>query len=136
MSFRFVDEGRGIYFEIDEELTAAYLIEAADTWFESKESFKKVRYIFSDYSRARKSSLTIREIQLLAGKYEAAASVNPNVFAAYIGASDFVFGLIRMWEGYVGGIPWETQAFRSTIEARDWISEMMQLKHSFTPSFS
>ena len=135
MSFKYVDDGRGIYFEIEEELTAVHLIEAADVWFESKESLKKVKYIISDYSNAKKSSLTIREIQLLAGKYEAAASINPNIYAAYIAASDFVFGLIRMWEGYIGGIPWETQAFRSAIEARDWISDMMQLKHTFTPSF-
>ena len=120
---------------VEPELTAKYLIETAEHWLDSKETLKKVQYIVSDYSRVKKSSLTTREIQVLAGKYEEASKINPNVIGAYVGTSDFVFGLIRMWEGYVGGIPWETHAFRSVIDARDWIIKMMKLKHNFLPTF-
>ena len=105
LSYKLVDGGRGIYLEVAPELTAKYLIETAEHWLDSKETLKKVQYIVSDYSRVKKSSLTTREIQVLAGKYEEASKINPNVIGAYVGTSDFVFGLIRMWEGYVGGIP-------------------------------
>ena len=135
LSYKFVDSGRGIYLEIEPELTAKYLIETAERWLESKETLKKIQYIVSDYSRVKKSSLTTREIQVLAGKYQEASKINPTVIGAYVGTSDFVFGLIRMWQGYLGGISWETHAFRSVTDARDWIIKMMELKHNFLPTF-
>ena len=133
VSFKIVNEGKGILVFGESTVSSAELMSATRKQFERDENVLNLRYIISDYTKVEKVILTKDDIGFLASKYAKAAKINSQVACAFIGKSKILSAMMRMWEDLSAAIPWETRAFDTEVEARYWIDRKMEQRHGRFP---
>lgn len=80
-------------------------------------------YSLADFSHAGRTDIGPEAVRTVAELSLATAVQRPDLLLAAVGGRDLVYGLVRMFQAYASGLPWEMEAFRSLAEAEDWLRE-------------
>lgn len=91
-----------------------------------EEIFKRHRYTIADWSGVTEIEVASESVVRIAVLSRQAARKNPHIVVASVAGTDLSFGLTRMWEAQLGGIPWKTKTFRVRDDALEWIREKVK----------
>lgn len=117
------DDGAKIITRYFGLLTTADINAAYAERFTDVVKIKKCKVLLSDYSDVTETALDDVNVELLAATYKKASSFNPDVVSVAIMPGDLLYGLGRMWEGYVHGICWKEKIVRTRAQAKAFIEE-------------
>jgi hypothetical protein len=93
------------------------------------EDLKKWLYSIVDLTFVESMTLAYEQMPvLLEQDKKMAALATPGLLVALCSSRDLGFGLARMWESLVEPFGWDTQVFRSRMEAEDWVRKNVKLK--------
>lgn len=136
IKIKFLDNGTGVLHIGTGRITGKDILEAKSATFESEERIRRYHYGLIDYALVDDFEVSGYELELVAARDKRAAMLAPSAFVAIVAIKDFVFGLARMWQAFMGDAGWETHVFRSRGEAEAWIRERVRDKHGTEPTFT
>jgi hypothetical protein len=117
IEIRYLDNGTGVLHIGTGRMTGKDILEAKLATFESGEKTRRYHYGLIDYAQVDDLEVSRYELEMVAARDKRAAILAPSVFVAIVAIEDFVFGLARMWQAFMGDAGWETHVFRSCGEA-------------------
>lgn len=117
----FVDEGRGLEYTPQGELTADDVLAVKRSLFAEPQRLKVVTHALIRLDGVTRFAATAAEIQAIADIDAQLARLLPGMIVAVVAPTDVLFGMARMWEGFADATGWRIAVFRSLAEAQDWI---------------
>ena len=123
------DDG-GVVLDAEGIVTGEELIEWNNAIYETDEKTAKLKYQFCDFTKVENFEISNNELHRIAGQDQKAATLNSHMLIAIVGADDLIFGLGRMWEAFVGDVPFETKVFRDVEEAESWLKAQLRKRSS------
>jgi hypothetical protein len=93
----------------------------------SSKSYAGVGWLLIDETGAT-LEISAAEIRTIREQDDRLAAVLPELVTAVVVASDFGFGMARMWERLTERPGWSTRAFRSRPEAESWLRDEVRRK--------
>jgi hypothetical protein len=123
MIFELVDGGRGVIATAQGELDDAGYLAAVRDNLTLAHDLPQFCYCLADFCGASRVEVSPRAIQAAAELTRKAALGREPFLFAQVGDRDLVYGLVRMFQSYLGELPGETRLFRLRAEAEDWIRQ-------------
>lgn len=124
LTIELLEDGEGIQVSATGDVNGRQIIEANEEIFASNPLSGR-RYQIIDYTGAESYDVSTSEIQTLAKQDLAAWDRKPDMIIAIVSEDDLVYGISRMWEGFIGAKSSNTGVFRTVGEARAWIDSML-----------
>lgn len=133
INIRDVDGGLGVLITAtgiltDDEFTKAIRQHLA----QDQEKYRRYRFCLADYSGVTEDHVSSHTIRAVASMCKSAADVNPKIVVADVAKRNLEYGLSRMWEILCDETAWETRTFRSSGEARKWITGRVKERWNIT----
>lgn len=136
IEINYMDNGMGIVLIGKGTVAGREIMDAKRRIFSTEEKMKKYRYGLIDFSGVDDLKAYGAEVDGLVQLDRDAAEIIPEAVVAIAAEKDIAFGLSRMWQAYMGGIPWEINVFRSRNEAEVWIRETLKAKFGIDPAMA
>lgn len=83
-------------------------------------------YVCGDWTEAEEVAIPTHILRKAAFNSRAALEANPNLLIVSIVPRDFVFGLGRMWQGFLSDAGSRTMICRSREEAEAWLRQNLK----------
>jgi hypothetical protein len=104
-------------------VTGEEIADANDRMYTSPEAIEEIKYQLCDMSGVHDGDVSTDAVRRIVAQDEMAAKHNPGMVMALVANDELVYGLMRMWEGFMSGSAMETMVFKSVEEAEQWLRE-------------
>jgi len=121
--FDHVESEGGLIISWKDPVRGDEVIRSYEDRFAQPERLKRLRYIITDYTGVVDFTMTVMEVRRIARISNAAAPVNPHLYAVAVMPTSIAYGLARMFQAYADDdeTGWHTHVTRSRPEAEDWL---------------
>jgi hypothetical protein len=123
-----IDHGIGFWYYAQGKLTGSELI--ANKKIGAK-YIHKLDYWLLDFIDITDVEISDSELQQIVAEDLHQSFINPDVVFAVAADSDYAYGMVRMWMGHIGQLPWKIELFRSREQALGWLRD-----RGFNPQLS
>jgi hypothetical protein len=124
-STEFASDGLGLIHVGEGIVTGAEMLAGSLVVQQLGERMRQLRYGLTDLSEIEEFRVTPADLRALAQEQISVARDVPEAAVAVVAASDFTFGMARMWEALAEETRWITHVFRELSLAEDWLREMV-----------
>ena len=112
----------GLVFRHSTEVEAVEIIDVNNDAIKDP-AFANIKFQIIDLTETKVFNVTLQDMQVIAQQDMQAAKLHPKIKVAYVGDSDLLYGIGRMYDGLTSPSDWETELFNTMEEAYNWLGK-------------
>ena len=102
-------------------------VEKLGEYFQDDEIIQNYRYGLNDFTQVEKFNISPNQIFSLAKIHIKASKVNQNIIVGFAINKPFIYGMVRIWQGYASITGWKIHIEETLPEIQRWIANNLRL---------
>ena len=125
----YIDNGLTIITDHFDNVSTDEILKAHCEKYCNNDSLQNLRYVLTDYSKAKTFSVNPKDIKRIVSVTDEASQLNPNIYAVLVVPDTIEFAVFRMWQSQSVEIcPWVVSTVKTREEAENMIEQKKNLQ--------